>query len=197
MPPVNEEDEDQLRSYLNEYMEKNKNNATPYLYIYEGTGDTYWTGKALNNLVNVLAVAEELGETEKADILLDALKGVLEDWFSTNDTEQDNYFYYDREVGTLVGYPSSYGADTQLNDHHFHYGYWIYAAAQVALRDPEWAEDSSWGAMVKELIGDIASTVAMRDTLTLEILPHMKAIPGLPDLSCLPMEITRNPVQKQ
>lgn len=158
MPQVAKGDEEQLRTYLNDYMEKTKNNKTPYIFIGEGNGDTYWTGKALNKLVNVMAVAEQLGETQKAAILLNTLKGVLEDWFSTDDAEQDNYFYYDSEVGTLVGYPSNFGSDTQLNDHHFHYGYWIYAAAQVALRDPEWIKDSNWGGMVKELVGDIAST---------------------------------------
>lgn len=157
MPPVADDDKEQLRGYLNEYMEKTKNNQTPYLYIGEGSGDTYWTGKALNKLVNVLAVAEQLGETQKAAVLLDTLKSVLEDWFSTTDEEQDNYFYYDEELGTLVGYPSSFGSDTQLNDHHFHYGYWIYAAAQVGLRDPEWIKESNWGSMVEELIEDIAS----------------------------------------
>jgi len=156
MPQIAGEDKEQLRVYLNDYMNKYKDNSIPYLEIFEGTGDTYWIGKALNNLSNVLAVAEQLGETEKANILLQALKGVLEDWFSTDDREQDNYFYYDKEVGTLVGYPSNFGSDTQLNDHHFHYGYWINAAAQVALRDPEWAKDKNWGGMVKELIGDIA-----------------------------------------
>lgn len=157
MPQVADGDKEQLRTYLNEYMESTKGNKTPYLYIGEGSGDTYWTGKGLNKLVNVLAVAEQLGETKKAELLLNSLKGVLEDWFSTNDEEQDNYFYYDKEVGTLVGYPSSFGSDTQLNDHHFHYGYWIYAAAQVALRDPDWIKENNWGAMVKELVADIAN----------------------------------------
>lgn len=42
-------------------------------------------------------------------------------------------------------------------DHHFHYGYYLRAAAQIALRDPAWATDSQWGGMTKELIRDIAN----------------------------------------
>ena len=30
---------------------------------------------------------------------------------------------------------------TELNDHHFHYGYFIRAAAEIARRDPAWAAD--------------------------------------------------------
>lgn len=156
MPDVAREDRTQLASYLDEFMNRDGAKNNPYMYIYEGEGDTYWTGKALNNVVNALAVAEQIGDKKNASALLSSLKAELEDWFSTTDEEQDRYFYYDKEVGTLVGYPSNFGSDTQLNDHHFHYGYYIYAAAQVALRDPQWAKDSNWGGMVRELIYDIA-----------------------------------------
>ncbi|MEZ5302681.1 MAG: glycosyl hydrolase [Verrucomicrobiales bacterium] len=57
-------------------------------------------------------------------------------------------------MGTLIGYPASYGSEDQLNDHHFHYGYFLRAAAEVARRDPAWA--NGWGGMVGELIRDIA-----------------------------------------
>jgi endoglucanase Acf2 len=42
-----------------------------------------------------------------------------------------------------------------LNDHHFHYGYFIRAAAEVARLDPEWAK--KWEPMVMMVIRDIAS----------------------------------------
>jgi endoglucanase Acf2 len=45
-----------------------------------------------------------------------------------------------------------------MNDHHFHYGYWIRAAAEIALRDPAWAAPDKWGGMVELLIADIATT---------------------------------------
>ena len=65
-------------------------------------------------------------------------------------------FYYDDRWGTLIGYPAAYGSDVELNDHHFHYGYFLRAAAEVARRDPAWAADAKWGGMVKLLIRDIA-----------------------------------------
>ncbi|WP_244328984.1 glycosyl hydrolase, partial [Streptomyces marokkonensis] len=51
----------------------------------------------------------------------------------------------------------SYGSDQELNDHHFHYSYYVMAAAIVAQYDPRWAADSEWGGMVKELIKDAAN----------------------------------------
>ncbi|BBF45012.1 hypothetical protein lbkm_3755 [Lachnospiraceae bacterium KM106-2] len=153
MPKISKSDSAALKNYVSEYRTKNKND---YFRMSEGTGDTYWTGKALNRVGNVLAAAEAVGDEESSDSLYKALKGKLEDWFSTNDTETDNYFYYDAGLGSLFGFPQSYNSVDQLNDHHFHYGYYIYAAAQVALRDPSWGSDSQYGGMVKELINDIA-----------------------------------------
>ena len=126
--------------------------------------DTYWMGKNLNRLYGLISVADMLDDTnpditEMTETMFDSLKSQLEYWFNADKSTPDNYFYYDQNWGTLVGYPASYNTDIDLNDHHFHYGYWIQAAAQVALRDPQWAEDSQWGGMVEELIHDIASPV--------------------------------------
>ncbi|WDE09838.1 di-heme oxidoredictase family protein [Thalassomonas haliotis] len=123
--------------------------------------DTYWMGKNFNRLSGLIGIADMLdnSDSEVAPMttdMLDSLKGQLEYWFDGNKPTPDNYFYYNQDYGTLIGYPASYGSDNDLNDHHFHYGYWINAAAQVALRDPTWAQDENWGGMVKELINDIA-----------------------------------------
>lgn len=124
--------------------------------------DTYWMGKNLNRLSGLVSVSDALDDqdsevAEMTDTMFSALKGQLEYWFDGNKPIKDNYFYYNDDWGTLIGYPSSYDTDTDLNDHHFHYGYWIHAAAQIAMREPEWASDENWGLMVKELIGDIAT----------------------------------------
>nr|WP_242523869.1 glycosyl hydrolase [Microbulbifer salipaludis] len=120
-------------------------------------------GKNLNRLSGLVAISDQLDDAnpELAEItgtMFDALKGQLEYWFNAGKPNPDNYFYYNAQWGTLIGYPSSYDTDTDLNDHHFHYGYWINAAAQIALREPGWAATENWGGMVYELIGDIANT---------------------------------------
>ncbi|CDG35355.1 MAG TPA: glycosyl hydrolase [Acetivibrio thermocellus] len=119
--------------------------------------DTYWFGKHLGKLSCALPIAEQLGNISAKDRFISFMKSSLEDWFTAKEGETAKLFYYDSNWGTLIGYPSSYGSDEELNDHHFHYGYFLHAAAQIALRDPQWASRDNWGAMVELLIKDIAN----------------------------------------
>jgi endoglucanase Acf2 len=65
-------------------------------------------------------------------------------------------------VGTVLGYPEEYFSVSAMNDHHFHYGYWIMAAAHLARRDPQWASAQQWGGMVNLLVRDIATAQRKR-----------------------------------
>ena len=124
-------------------------------------GDTYWLGKQLGKWATLLPIAEQLGDQASADELTRRIKASLENFFTATDASgapksaKDGVFYYDANWGTLIGYPASFGSDVELNDHHFHYGYFIRAAAEIARRDPAWARD--WGGMVSLLIRDIAT----------------------------------------
>jgi endoglucanase Acf2 len=119
----------------------------------QGRG-TYWYGKGLGAIAQLLSVAEAEGQEKKRDALLEQLKGRLETWF---DGRHSQYFVHDARLGTFVGVPQEYNSITSMNDHHFHYGYWIMAAAHVALRDPAWASNDKWGGMVGKIVGDIAT----------------------------------------
>ena len=82
------------------------------------------------------------------------------DWFTFDyggGGGSERSFAYDATWSTLIGYPASYGADTELNDHHFHYGYYIMAASIIARFDPEWAQADNWGGMINLLIKDAAN----------------------------------------
>ena len=68
----------------------------------------------------------------QADIEIGELKRRLEDWFTASENDRA-LFRYDERWGTLIGYPASYGSDGDLNDHHFHYGYFIKAAAKTSI----------------------------------------------------------------
>lgn len=120
-----------------------------------GFKDTYWEGKHLGSLATLSGIAEAAGAPELQEAFLGEIKRRLEEWFTARPEGQRAVFYYDANWGTLVGSPPSYGSDRPLNDHHFHYGYFIRAAAEVARLEPSWAE--RWGPMVKLLIRDIAS----------------------------------------
>lgn len=123
--------------------------------------DTYWEGKALGKLATLSALAEQIGAAATADRYRDQLRQRLEHWFTATDAQgaakRTGVFAYDRNWGTLIGYPPSYGSDTELNDHHFHYGYFLRAAAEVVRRDPAWGGEARWGKMAKLLVRDIAN----------------------------------------
>ncbi|GAA4844062.1 glycosyl hydrolase [Kitasatospora terrestris] len=121
---------------------------------FNAASDTYWTGKALGRLAQLVPVADQLGDTAVRDKMLGQIKGKLQTWFKGTGSP---VFAYDSTWKTLTGYPASYGTDAELNDHHFHYGYYIQAAATVARYDSAWAADSAWGGMVKLLAKDGAN----------------------------------------
>jgi endoglucanase Acf2 len=125
------------------------------MMLVEGKG-AYWQGKGLQRITQLMAVAEQQGEAEARDKLLALVKSRFESWLSGQSSK--TYFHYDRALGTVVGYPEEFFTVEQLNDQHFTYGYWIRAAAEVALRDPAWAAREQWGGMIDLLIADIAST---------------------------------------
>ena len=132
-----------------------------------GGYDTYWMGKNFNKRADIVFMAEQIQDdsedwaTIKGDVLT-ALKNDLQYWFNPADcyTVDANpyitgFFYYYDDFGTLIGYNSSYSSDSELNDHHFHYGYWIKAAAAVATYVDDWEKE--WGAIVYEMISDMAN----------------------------------------
>ena len=115
----------------------------------------YWQGKGLLRILKMLDVFEQQGDKDARDQLLKLLKTRVEEWFSGEDRKR--YFHWDQKMGTVVSYPEEYFSVVQMNDHHFHYGYWIRAVAEIALRDPAWAAKGQWGAMVDLLVKDIAT----------------------------------------
>ncbi len=99
------------------------------------------------------------------------------------------YLYYDPRVGAVNQYPNatgpsdifpsdtetrpydSYGAVTRGNDHHFHYGYYIFAAGQLGLRDPAWA--TQWKDAINQMIFDVADQSDVNPTPILKF-PRMR-----------------------
>jgi endoglucanase Acf2 len=137
---------------LADVMKTDIRNARRMLLV-EGEGP-YWQGKGLQRLLKMLDVYEQQGDKEASARLLELVKTRIEEWFSGSDKRR--YFHWDQAMGTVVGYPEEYFSVVQMNDHHFHYGYWIRAVAEIALRDPAWAARGRWGDLVDLLIKDIA-----------------------------------------
>lgn len=115
--------------------------------------ESYWIGKAMGKIAQLILIADQIKHIQARDLFLKELKEKLEAWYSAN-TGDYRLFYYDDQWDTLIGYPESFGSDNQLNDHHFHWGYYIIASAVVAHFDKTWAQDANWGAMTKLIMKD-------------------------------------------
>lgn len=118
------------------------------------SADTYWYGKAFGKIAQLTYIADQVGHTAARDLFLQEMKQRLGSWFTGQGAQ---LFYYSNNWDTLIGYPASYGSDFNLNDHHFHYGYFIQAAACVAHFDPTWSAGENYGGIVNLLIKDVSN----------------------------------------
>ncbi len=98
--------------------------------------DTYFGGKALYRATMLWSLADQLGVAEAAEIKT-KLVDQLTQWTQPKGAdERDAFcFVWDDEAKGVVGLTPSFGSD-EFNDHHFHYGYFLYAAGVLGAADP-------------------------------------------------------------
>jgi endo-1,3(4)-beta-glucanase len=118
--------------------------------------DTYFGGKALYRAVNLWSIATRVGADAAADELKALVVDALDLWMQPDgcDERASRCFVYDDAAKGIVGLDASFGSD-EFNDHHFHYGYFLYAAGVFAADDPELA--ASWAPVMNLLAADIAA----------------------------------------
>ena len=116
--------------------------------------DSYNEGQVFNQLLQTARIANEMGNYTSRDKIVNTIKTRLENWLKADNGEVAFLFYYNSTWGSIIGYPAGYGSDSGLNDHHFHWGYFIQAATFVAQFSPGWA--AQWGEMVNMLVRDAA-----------------------------------------
>ncbi len=165
MPQLSEDDAEgkaQLQEYVNQFVSQHMAGSGSWTLANDEGNETYYHGKKLNRSAQVVAAAKTLGDEENASKVLNGLEANLEEWFTYSGKNDKNYFTYLGEgVGVLLGFPTSFNAVDQFNDHHFHYGYFIESAACVGLWDKEWL--NRYKDVVKQLIYDIASPYREED----------------------------------
>ncbi len=118
--------------------------------------DPYFGGKQFAALGRLAVIADELNEPTLAAQVRSNLGNALENRLAGLDGDP---LLYDQDWGGLVATsgisnPAAAFGQGYYNDHHFHYGYWIYAAAAMAKDNPSWVAE--WGDEVMDLIRDIA-----------------------------------------
>jgi endoglucanase Acf2 len=137
--------------------------------------DTYGKGKALNRAAQLLPLASMSGDSATQRKLAESIRQQLDIWAAPGN-RPSNFFEYSPAWSTVLGFPDSFGSVRLLNDHHFHYGYWIQTAALLELFDPEWARDGESQTMIRRLVADIATT--SRDDRYFPMLRHFDVYAG-------------------
>lgn len=102
--------------------------------------DPYFFGKALAKATRIALIADEIGDQESRDMAIHHAKTWFEPWLTGTNS---NCLVYDREWRGLVSKngandPNADFGQGRYNDHHFHYGYFAYAAAALAKLCPDW-----------------------------------------------------------
>ena len=118
------------------------------------SGTSYNGGKELFGLANLLQMAKA-ASSPTAAAFQDQLSAALIDWLTYSPGESSRYFAYDAHIRGLVAVTPEFGSE-MFNDHHFHYGYFLYAASLLGRYDPKFVK--GYGKAVDLLAADIATT---------------------------------------
>ncbi len=137
-------------SYINTLLTTLDNN---YMW-----NDPYWEGKNLHPLAQAAQIADQLGETALRDRCLTMLRSILTDWYTYSGgwpNDYPYYLYYTPEWGTMMADGGNNGMAKWLSDHHYVWGYFIYASAVLATYDKDFM--NNYGGIVEHLIKDIGN----------------------------------------
>lgn len=126
----------QIRQDIASFIQKGPPDSKDY---YLGT----WFGKVSNLLL--LANMENM-DAEKKQLLI-YIKPLF--------MRSLSYFSYDKNKTSLIAKSPEFGNE-QLNDHHFHYGYYIRLGAIIGSFDPASVEEIKKG--IAPMVADIATT---------------------------------------
>ncbi|KAJ1852573.1 hypothetical protein GGH12_005394 [Coemansia sp. RSA 1822] len=103
--------------------------------------DPYFFGKALARAARIALIADEVDDPHSRDMAVQQVAEWFEPWLNGSNS---NPLVYDTEWFGIVSSSGLCDAHADFgqgryNDHHFHYGYFVYAAAVLAKLYPEWA----------------------------------------------------------
>lgn len=113
--------------------------------------DPYFYGKAIARLGRLSILCDRYGEDTLASTIRGTMKTSINAWFSGTNS---NPLLYESTWGGIcstngLADSSADFGNGWYNDHDFHYGYFIYAAACIAK------EDATWLASYKDLVNDL------------------------------------------
>lgn len=119
--------------------------------------DTYFGGKDVHRMAQLTRLAEDVGADESARTIREKAVSALDAWLGGDSecaTGSTRCFSYDSAWKGVVGRTPSFGSE-EFNDHHFHYGYFLSAAALLGEGEPRLLD--RWRPTLTALAEDIAS----------------------------------------
>lgn len=126
----------------------------------------YYSGKGLAKFAGIIYTMQTMaGNSNLAAAGLEKLKDAFNVF--VNNTQPEPLVYDTVWKGVVSG--ASYRSPTRdlgldfgntaYNDHHFHYGYFVYTAAVIGHLDPSWLEEGTNRQWVNTLVRDYANPV--------------------------------------
>lgn len=96
----------------------------------------YQVGKRLARAANLALIADKIQASKAKKALLSLIEQTISQKIQGHG---DWVFQYDQTWGGIIPSKDDYGAQ-HYTDHHFHYGYWLFAFAAIAKLNPDWLE---------------------------------------------------------
>ena len=108
----------------------------------DAPADTYFGGKHAYRTAQLLSIASQVGAADAAREAQQQLTDLMRQWTQIDGCDERNAFCfgYDPDWKGIVGQTPAFGSEL-FNDHHFHYGYFLYAAGVLAAHDPSVIDD--------------------------------------------------------
>ena len=121
----------------------------------------YFSGKGLGKFAMMAVALHMAGQRQLVDKVVQKLKQAVAIFVNNQQRTPLVYEKSWRGVVSRSGMENA-GADFgngYYNDHHFHYGYFVYAAAVIGHFDPSWLREGQNIAWVNTLVRDFANPV--------------------------------------
>jgi endo-1,3(4)-beta-glucanase len=123
----------------------------------------YFSGKGLAKFAFVIYTVHDIANNPS--LAASGLAALKTEFNRFVQNQQQNPLVYDdnwKGVVSSAGYnnPGADFGNTYYNDHHFHYGYFVYTAAVIGYLDPSWLNQGTNKAWVQMLVKDFANSRA-------------------------------------
>ena len=142
-PESNKFDRSRMLNYLNDFSQ----------WQWDFNSETYAGGKQVAMFARQLSMAKTMN-SPVASTLKAKVKTELQNFLTYTPGESSKYFAYSDKFGGLIGITCGFGSH-RFNDHHFHYGYYVYSAGILSQYDSEFA--TNYGEMAKTVAKDFAN----------------------------------------